>query len=401
MKKLIAILLVLTMVLGLCACGGAKADEALLGTYTCYAAETEGIELPADMLFTEPCTVVLNANGKADFNLDGDKFTVDYTIDGNTIEMKDGSDTITGTIGDGQMEIDLMGVILYMSKDGAAPAEETPTEEAPAAGAFEPVSAEFANGTITVVGVELFQDSEDAPAFAVYYDFTNTSDSMTSAWYETEFEVSQEGYELNTTYSSYDNELPYEGNSVMNLLPGVTNRCVALYSYNDQGGVIDFTIVDYNGDATLSVQIDPANVSGRPADFVPAPVTEPSITADMPESMDINEGACNIAIDHYEWVEGYEGEKILRVYAVYTNTSDAPDSFWSNIYAYGFQDGIETETGFPPENVPEEDNLDVELQPGESIMVAEVFEVTGDSPVEVVFLDYWEEYGAGIMVPVE
>lgn len=414
MKKLIAILLVLTMVLGLCACGGAKVDEALLGTYTCYSAETEGMELPADMIFTEPCTIVLNANGKADFNLDGDEFTIDYTIDGNTIEMKDGSDTITGTIGDGQMEIDLMGVILYMSKDGAAPAaaaeeapaeeasaEEASAEEAPAAGAFEPVSAEFANGTITVVGVELFKDSEDKPAFAVYYDFTNTSDSMTSPWWEVEYEVSQEGYELYTTYSPYEAELPYEDNESLNVLPGYTNRCVEMFAYNDQGGVIDFAIIDYNGDARIDLQIDPANVSGRPDDFVPTPVNEPTISADMTDTAEVNDGAGTIRIDHVEWTEGYDGEKILRVYAEYTNTSDVPDNCWANIYFYAFQDGVDLPYGYPTEIAPEEENLSTELQPGESIMVAEVFEIRSDSPVEVVFMDLWEEAGAAIMVPVE
>jgi hypothetical protein len=34
-------------------------------------------------------------------------------------------------------------------------------------------------------------------------------------------------------------------------------------------------------------------------------------------------------------------------------------------------------------------------------MVAEVFEIRSDSPVEVVFMDLWEEAGAAIMVPVE
>ena len=39
MKKLISILLTLAMALSLCACGGPKYDESLLGVYTCYAVE--------------------------------------------------------------------------------------------------------------------------------------------------------------------------------------------------------------------------------------------------------------------------------------------------------------------------------------------------------------------------
>ena len=36
MKKLISILLTLAMALSLCACGGPKYDESLMGVYTCF-----------------------------------------------------------------------------------------------------------------------------------------------------------------------------------------------------------------------------------------------------------------------------------------------------------------------------------------------------------------------------
>ena len=45
MKKLISILLTLAMALSLCACGGPKYDESLMGVYTCYAVEILGIDL--------------------------------------------------------------------------------------------------------------------------------------------------------------------------------------------------------------------------------------------------------------------------------------------------------------------------------------------------------------------
>ena len=421
MKKLIALLLAATMLLGLCACGGEKIDEAYLGKYTCYEAEADGMLMGADLIFgDDPCTIVLNADGKAQFHVDGEDFDTKFTITDGAIELDDGVDTITGTIGDGLLELTMDGVVLYMAKDGVEipqdepaaaeagepaiegePVVDDPAAQAPSGAAFEPVSAEFRNGTITVVGIELFTDSEDKPAFAVYYDYTNTSDSLTSPWFEVEFEVTQEGYELNSTYTPWDAELPYEGNYSLDMVPGCTNRCVEMFSYNDQGGLIDVTITDCYSDATLQLQVDPANVSGRPAEFVLAPVTEPTISASMTDTATLNEGTGTIRIDHYEWTEGYEGEKILRVYAEYTNTSEEPDNCWANTIFYGFQDGVDLPFGIPMENAPEEDNLSTEIQPGESIMVAEVFEVRSDSPVEVVFMDIWEEAGAAIMVPVE
>ena len=423
MKKLIALLLAATMLLGLCACGGEKIDEAYLGKYTCYEAEADGMLVGADLIFgDDPCTIVLNADGKAQFHVDGEDFDTKFTITDGTIELDDGVETITGTIGDGLLELTMDGVVLYMAKEGVEPpvtaaAEPDPAENepaieaepttddpaalAPSGAAFEPVSAEFRNGTITVVGIELFTDSEDKPAFAIYYDYTNTSDSLVAPWFEVDYEVTQEGYELSSTYTPWDAELPCEGNDSLDIAPGFTHRCVDMFNYNEQGGLIDVTIIDYNSDATLTLQIDPANVSGRPADFVYTPVTEATVSAGMSDTADVNEGAGNVRIDHYEWTEGYDGEKILRVYAEYTNTSDEADNCWSNIYFYAFQDGVALDYGVPMENAPEEDNLSTEIQPGESIMVAEVFEVRSDSPIEVVFLDIWEEAGAAIMVPVE
>ncbi len=422
MKKMIAMLLALCMVIGLCACGGEKVDEALLGVYTCYEAETEGMTLPADMIFEEPCTLTLEQGGKGSFYIDGDEFTATYKIAGNGIELTADGDTITGTIKDGLMEIDMEGVMLYMAKEGVeppvtaeapaeAPADEPaieeepttddPAAEAPSGAAFEPVSVEFKHGTLTVVGIELFTDTEDKPAFAIYYDFTNNTDSLVTPWFEVEYEVTQEGYELSSTYTPWDAELPCEGNDSLDIAPGYTNRCVDMFNYNEQGGLIDVTIIDYNSDATLTLQIDPANVPGRPADFVYTPVSEPTISAGMTDTADVNYSAGTIRFDHYEWTEGYDGEKIIRVYGEYTNTSEEADNCWANLNCYAFQDGVALDYGVPMENAPEEDNLSTEIQPGESIMVAEVFEVRSDSPIEVVFLDIWEETGAATMISVE
>lgn len=60
----------------------------------------------------------------------------------------------------------------------AEPTTDDPAALAPSGAAFAPISANFGDCTVTVVGVELCQDLDDKPAFAVYYEVENTSDIL-------------------------------------------------------------------------------------------------------------------------------------------------------------------------------------------------------------------------------
>lgn len=410
MKKIIAILLALTMVLGMCACGGEKVDEALLGTYTCYSAETEGIELPADMIFTEPCTVVLNDNGKADFNLDGDEFTVSYTIDGNAIEMKDGSDTITGTIGDGKMEIDLMGVILYMAKDGAAPSGDAATEEAateePAAeeaasgAAFEPITAQLGDYEVTIVGAEHFDDIDGEPGIRFYYDFTNNSDELVCPFMELDWAVTQEGYDLTETYDDLEDDVAEYGNDTQYIVPGLTIRCISEYSYKPDGGEIAYTVSNWYTEESVTAKFTPDNLTGRPAELEMPAVTDCTLTADMSSSADFDEGKFTYTIGEYEVVEGYGGTTIVRIYVDFTNNSDEEETFWGNSRYYAIQDGVSLESGYASEEVDTDNTESEYVQPGQTITCSLCYELRSESPVELVMYDLWDTSSLGLVIPV-
>ena len=51
------------MAVGLCACGGPKYDESLMGVYTCYAVEMLGVEMKADDVLSQTSTLELKAGG--------------------------------------------------------------------------------------------------------------------------------------------------------------------------------------------------------------------------------------------------------------------------------------------------------------------------------------------------
>ena len=63
------------------------------------------------------------------------------------------------------------------------------------------------------------------------------------------------------------------------------------------------------------------------------------------------------------------------------------------------QDGVELQTTWANEDIPEEDNRDVDIAPGESIMAAVCFELRSNSPVEVILEDFWNDAYIGLVIP--
>ena len=51
------------------------------------------------------------------------------------------------------------------------------------------------------------------------------------------------------------------------------------------------------------------------------------------------------------------------------------------------------------QDIPEEDNRDVDIAPGESIMAAVCFELRSNSPVEVILEDFWNDAYIGLVIP--
>ena len=280
---------------------------------------------------------------------------------------------------------------------GSTASANTATE-APAAPAVAPAtnnagalySGVTSNGcAISIVGAEHFVDSDGKDAIRVYYDFTNNTDETTYAGWEVELEVTQDGYEMNDTYASYNNDVDEENNDYMYVRPGCTIRCVSEYSMKTTGGKIQFRYYDWWDDADVIVaEFDPANLPGAPASaFTYAKVSNPQWTAGMPTAGTM-EGVYDVSIKSAEIVPGENGD-VLRVYFDYTNNSTEAESLFLAVDVYGYQDGIEMEDAYALNETDSDDLFWEDVAPGATVTASYCLQLRSDSPVEIEVSD-WE-----------
>lgn len=402
MKKALALILALAMVFCLMAgCGSDKEDTGSSkkgaaetvtvepGKYLAVSCVIDGEEYPCDQDWLE-----IEAGGSGVLVFEGEEYSMDWTLSGSTFsfEDQDGS-TFEGTYADGVIEGVLDGNMEYTFEleGGAAPAKKGETEAEPAAESdFTPVSGSLAGCDVSIVGAELFTDTDDKDAIRIYWDVTNNTDEVFWPSWNICTLVEQEGFEMDTTYTWDD--VPEYGNDDRNIQPGVTIRCISEYNCKAAGDVITVTLYnDYDYDEKLVAEFDPTNLPGRPAeDWVAAPITEPTWVEGLPTEGPVGEGY--VVIDHAEIVPSYdEGEEVVRVYFQYTNEGEAETTMWAEVYYVAYQDGIELDVEWPAEDVAEDENTTDYVQPGETLLCAECFALRSDSPIEIEVYDIWEE----------
>ena len=114
MKKIIAILLTLTMLLSLAACGGGEEDPNT-GKYLGTTAKAMGMTMEMSEIYPGETWVELKSGGKGTIMLDGDEFPMKWTLEGETFTITiDGVDSV-GTLADGVIVVDLMGMGVEMT----------------------------------------------------------------------------------------------------------------------------------------------------------------------------------------------------------------------------------------------------------------------------------------------
>ncbi len=131
MKRLLAFLLALAMVLSLAACGGSAEDDPNAGKYIGISAAVSGFSMPMSDIYPGETWIELKSGGKGDIMLDGDSYGLKWTLEGETFTLTlEGVDSV-GTLKNGAIVIDLMdmGCVMTFRKEGTEPAEN----EAPAA----------------------------------------------------------------------------------------------------------------------------------------------------------------------------------------------------------------------------------------------------------------------------
>ena len=131
MKKIIALLLTLAMLLSLAACGGSAEEDPNAGKYIGISAAVGGFSMPMSDVYPGETWIELKSGGKGDIMLGGDSYSLKWTLEGETFTLTlEGVDSV-GTLSGGTIVIDLMdmGCVMTFRKEGAEPAEN----EAPAA----------------------------------------------------------------------------------------------------------------------------------------------------------------------------------------------------------------------------------------------------------------------------
>lgn len=122
MKKILAILLCLAMLLSLAACGGEQKDDPTLGKYIGIQGEMSGIVLTMEELYPGETYLELKSGGKAVLMLDGDKINGKWSLDGETFLLVVEREECPGTLKNGVVVFDFAGsgIMLTFKKEGGS-----------------------------------------------------------------------------------------------------------------------------------------------------------------------------------------------------------------------------------------------------------------------------------------
>lgn len=361
MKKLLAILLALTMLTMLAACGGTKPEEAV---------ETPGGEetmAGSDALLPEE----------------------EYGIESEYAEEEPEAEPETPSHPEDEAILNAEGTV-YEPVSGTL-----------GVGAYAPGEGVF---DVSFVGAEFYRSAEDAECVRIWYDVTNTALKPLEAM-EVDVSAVQDGDYL-WSISSDETDTPEVHVRYVNLRPGVTVRCAKEFECDWDGGVIYVAAsyyVTWDGgpldalvnegaesietglfDDSLIAAFDPAALPARPAaDDPTVPIDDPDWLHDVPDEGSLEYGAAYAAIKGSEvFVDG--DKEIIRIFVTYTNTdASVMTASYMDVrpLCRAMQDGIELEAYKDDITVPEDDNRTAQLDYEESIDIAVEYVLRSSSPV--------------------
>ena|GEM_PF-5403645 len=123
MKKKHVLIPLLLALLILVSCGGKEIykDHPAMGKWNGHEASALGMSVPLTSVFSEVPVLELQANGKCALQLDGENYTGKFTLEGNTLTIKQGKDELKATVTDTTITFDdISGVQLVFLKEGAS-----------------------------------------------------------------------------------------------------------------------------------------------------------------------------------------------------------------------------------------------------------------------------------------
>ena len=120
MKKLIAILLAVAMLLSLAACGGETVEDPNAGKYLGTTAKALGMTMEMSDIYTGETWAELKSGGKCSMMLDGQAISGKWALEGEQITITIQGTTSIGTLANGVLVVDLMdmGVEMTFVKEG-------------------------------------------------------------------------------------------------------------------------------------------------------------------------------------------------------------------------------------------------------------------------------------------
>lgn len=433
LKNVLALLLVLTMLLALGACGAKKeaAPETqtapptlppvptvtpaptpeptpnMTGYYKMTAmtqngevvqSNTDADEEPAAFHFDvflvleEDGTGIMDMFGvQTSFTWDENGITVEDEETGasSTISMsRDGADVILEQEGEGMIFSPLTeDEIADYLENGSGSLEDFfsfPTFDYPEGEPTEgPVSGTIGDAYVTILSAEQFVDDDGDDAVRFWYEYTNQSDELSSATHALFFDSWQDGEDLAYSWV-YNNSVPEDDYGYLQVIPGKTIRCTETKKFNPEGGIVGFRIYDlWDDSSAVYYYADPAAMPGAPADEFAI-----EVTGEMPDFLeDLETGNDDVMLDSFEIVPDSDGNDLIRIYFTFTNNTGEETNCMMKYSIKLFQDGIELESGYPDDYVDEDFNYYEDIPDGESIDCAECYLIRSDSPVAVIIIN--------------
>ena len=128
MKKIIALLLALAMLLSLAACGSSAEEDPNVGKYIGVSAAVGGFSMPMSDIYPGETWIELKSGGKGTIMLDGDDFKIKWSLEGEDFTLTVQSVDSVGTLSGGDIVIDLMdmGCVMTFEKVGGSIADKVP-----------------------------------------------------------------------------------------------------------------------------------------------------------------------------------------------------------------------------------------------------------------------------------
>ena len=315
--------------------------------------------------------------------------------DGEIYPVDEPESPVAYSLVDGELRLENEGeAMIFAPGKGDHPEIPGLESSAPAAAGTADALADVMLGDYRVVvsGAEIVEDDDGEDAFRIFVDFTNGYDDAVFPLGELDFVVMQDGVELEEDYI-WDNNYVIESDyAYTDIQPGVTIRFAMEYKLLDTATPIDVTIEEWWTEETLELTFDPSDMPGKPAKaYVVEQIWNPTfIEAQGLEGGGEYKDDYIVAIANAEVVEpAWSDQDVLRVYFEFVNNSDEAVSLYEISYIRVFQNGISLYGwASPAEEIPEDDNYELEIEPGEAIVASHCFYLIDETPVEIEVYDY-------------